>query len=107
MKSAKAARLSADVVGSSTTPISRVQGSSSTTTIGRLEGMQLTLCDHSEGWASRRSTPVFDGLWAPARNAGELLRGAVPTCRLESVNTALTRGHGARAVDRDCGSVSG
>src|SRR5262245_43761419 len=34
MKSAKAARLSSDVVGSSTTPISRVHGSSSTTTMG-------------------------------------------------------------------------
>src|ERR1043166_1576611 len=34
MKSAKAARLSLDVAGSSTTPIRRVHGSSSTTTTG-------------------------------------------------------------------------
>src|SRR5260370_37601383 len=37
MKSAKAAHLSSDVVGSSTTPINRVQGSSSTTRMGPFE----------------------------------------------------------------------
>jgi hypothetical protein len=37
LKAAKAARRSSDVVGSSTTPIRRVQGSSSTTIIGGFE----------------------------------------------------------------------
>src|SRR6476469_3939451 len=40
MKSAKAARLSSDVAGSSTTPIRRVQGSSSTTTTGSFDGIE-------------------------------------------------------------------
>src|SRR5215204_6458873 len=40
MKSAKAARLSSDVAGSSTTPINRVQGSSSTTTTGGSEAIE-------------------------------------------------------------------
>jgi hypothetical protein len=52
MKSAKAARLSCDVVGSSTTPIKRVQGSSSTTTIGGFEFIEWALSGRAHYGAS-------------------------------------------------------
>jgi hypothetical protein len=52
MKSAKAARLSSDVVGSSTTPIKRVHGSSSTTTIGGFETIALPLSSQAQ-WHGR------------------------------------------------------
>src|SRR5438105_3790505 len=60
-----------------------------------------------EGGPAGRSTPVFDGLWAPAHNADVTKALAWRRAHVsgESVNTGLTRGHGARAVDRDCGSV--
>src|SRR5438874_6307284 len=44
---------------------------------------------------------------APARNA-DVTKGLAwrrAHVSVESVTTGLTRGHGARAVDRDCGSV--
>jgi len=52
-------------------------------------------------------TPVCDGLWAPARNVDvtKALAWRRAHASIECVNAGLTRGHGARAVDRHCGSV--
>src|SRR5215217_3182493 len=85
MKSAKAARLSSDVAGSSTTPINRVQGSSSTTTTGGSEAIarssqSASFCIdklHNEG-RSRHCKVKPDGLH---QRAYARLVAGMPNCQ--------------------------
>src|SRR5436190_3474697 len=57
--------------------------------------------------ACARMGPFVGWAKAPARNADatKAIAWRRAHVSVESVNTGLTRGHGARAVDRDCGSV--